>query len=179
MQVSEHVHALRIPFTITTEMGTVDRFVYTFIVYGSTICLIDTGVASSQQLIFDYIRRTGRKPEEISTIILTHSHPDHIGSAKTIKELTGCKIMAHSGEIDMIQDVDKQFAKRPVPGFYSLVGGSVAVDRILEEGDKIDLGDNLFLSVIHTPGHSEGQIRPWLQGMWFRYQGTCRYMMIL
>lgn len=163
MQVSNHVHALRIPFTITTEMGTIDRFVYAFIVYGPTICLIDTGVASSQQLIFDYIKLTGRKPEEISTIILTHSHPDHIGSAKTIKELTGCKIMAHSGEKDWIQDVDKQFAERPIPGFYSLVGGSVAVDRILEEGDEIDLGDNLGLRVLHTPGHSEGSISLYLE----------------
>jgi hypothetical protein len=120
--------------------------------------LIDTGVVSSQQLIFDYIKQIGRKPEEISTIILTHSHPDHIGSAKSIKELTGCKVLAHRGEKDWIEDVDKQFAERPVPGFYSLVGGSVTVDKTLEEGDNIDLGDNLKLKVLHTPGHSKGSI---------------------
>lgn len=158
MQVSDHVHALRIPFTITTEMGTVDRFVYAFLIYGHQICLIDTGVASSQTLIFDYITRTGRQPDEISTIILTHSHPDHIGSAKNIKELTGCKVMAHCGEKDWIENIDKQFAERPVPGFYSLVGGSVKVDRTLEEGDNIDLGGSLNLRVLHTPGHSKGSI---------------------
>ena len=162
MKVSDHVHALRIPFKITTEGGTLDRFVYCFIVCGSEIYLIDTGVASSEQLIFDYIRQIGRSPEEISTIILTHSHPDHIGSAKSIKELTGCKILAHGGEKDWIEDVDKQFAERPVPGFYSLVGGSVTVDKTLEEGDKIDLGDNLKLEVLHTPGHSKGSISLYL-----------------
>ncbi|HBP64424.1 MAG TPA: hypothetical protein DD730_09145 [Desulfosporosinus sp.] len=70
MQVSDHVHALKIPFTITTEMGAVERLAYAFIIiHGSQICLIDTGVASSEQLIFDYIRKIGRKPLEISTII--------------------------------------------------------------------------------------------------------------
>jgi glyoxylase-like metal-dependent hydrolase (beta-lactamase superfamily II) len=163
MQVSEHVHALKIPFIITTGAGIVDRFVYAFLIYGPTISLIDTGVVSSQQLIFDYIRQTGREPEEIATIILTHSHPDHIGSAKSIKELTGSKILAHHGEKDWIQDIDKQFSERPVPGFYSLVGGSATVDRILEEGDKIYLGDNLDLRVLHTPGHSNGSISLYLE----------------
>jgi len=162
MKVSDHVHALRIPFKITTAGGTQDRFVYSFIVCGSEIYLIDTGVASSEQLIFDYIKQIGRKHEDISAIILTHSHPDHIGSAKSIKELTGCKVMAHGGEKDWIEDVDKQFAERPVPGFYSLVDGAVKVDKILEEGDNIDLGDNLNLKVLHTPGHSKGSISLYL-----------------
>lgn len=163
MQVSEHVHALKIPFTITTEMGKVDRFVYSFIIYGPQICLIDTGVESSQTLIFDYIKRTGRQPDEISTMILTHSHPDHIGSAKNIKELTGCKVIAHCGEKDWIENIDKQFAERPVPGFYSLVGGSVKVDSTLEEGDIVDLGDRLKLRVLHTPGHSKGSISLYME----------------
>ncbi|MDR3585004.1 MAG: MBL fold metallo-hydrolase [Desulfosporosinus sp.] len=159
MQVSNHVHALRIPFTITTNMGVLDRFVYAFvIIHGSQICLIDTGVASSQQLIFDYIRQIGRKPEEIATIILTHSHPDHIGSVRSIKQITGCKVIAHSGEKEWIENVDKQFTDRPVPGFNSLVGGSVTIDRIVDEGEFIDLGDDLQLRVIHTPGHSKGSI---------------------
>jgi glyoxylase-like metal-dependent hydrolase (beta-lactamase superfamily II) len=32
------------------------------------------------------------------------------------------------------------------------------VDRILNEGDSIDLGKGLRLEVIHTPGHSKGSI---------------------
>jgi glyoxylase-like metal-dependent hydrolase (beta-lactamase superfamily II) len=48
--------------------------------------------------IFDYIRSTGRDPSEIVLIILTHSHPDHIGAARAIKQLTGCSIAAHPAE---------------------------------------------------------------------------------
>jgi len=77
--------------------------------------------------------------------------------------LTRCKVIAHNGEKEWIENVDKQFADRPVPGFHSLVGGSVIVERTVNEGDKIDLGDNLQLRVIHTPGHSKGSISLYLE----------------
>lgn len=32
------------------------------------------------------------------------------------------------------------------------------VDRLLEDGDVLDLGDGLGLEVLHTPGHSKGSI---------------------
>jgi hydroxyacylglutathione hydrolase len=159
MQISKHVHALKIPFKIPTAPEvSLDRFVYTFLIYGSEICLIDTGVASSINLIFDYIIKSGRNPEEISLIVQTHAHPDHIGSAKAIKEATGCSVAIHSLEKEWIEDVDLQFRDRPVPGFYNLVGGSASVDRILHDGETINLGNNMNLQVIHTPGHSKGSI---------------------
>jgi hydroxyacylglutathione hydrolase len=52
MQISKHIHALRIPFKIQiTPEVTLDRFVYAFLIYGSRIYLIDTGVASSTNVI--------------------------------------------------------------------------------------------------------------------------------
>lgn len=163
MKVSDHIHALRLPFKITTPAGNIDRFVYSFVVFGEDIYLIDTGVSSSYPMIFDYINKMGRKPEEIAAIILTHSHPDHLGSAKSIKELTGCRVMAHYAEKDWIENIDRQFAERPVPGFYGLVAGSVPVDQLLNEGDSIDLGDDLVMKVMHTPGHSHGSISLYLE----------------
>ena len=32
--------------------------------------------------------------------------------------------------------------------------------RLIDEGDVIDLGDRIF-EVLHTPGHSEGEILLW------------------
>lgn len=159
MQVTEHVHALKIPFEVRIDSTIiVERFVYVYLIYGKKIHLIDTGVASSEAKIFDYIRKTGREPEEISTVIQTHSHPDHIGATRTIKELTGCTVAAHKAEKAWIEDVELQFGERPFPGFHSLVGGSVEVDRTLQEGDTVQLEDDLSLEVLHTPGHSEGSI---------------------
>ncbi|GAB6179893.1 MBL fold metallo-hydrolase [Desulfotomaculum defluvii] len=159
MQVSKHVHALKIPFSIKIDKEkTINRFVYCFIIFGSKIHLIDTGVASSEDLIFKYIHQMGRDPKDISTITLTHSHPDHIGGVKAIKDFSECIVISHNNEKDWIENIEKQFAERPVPGFFSLVGGSVAIDKTVDNGDDIDLEDGLRLNVIHTPGHSEGSI---------------------
>ena len=46
MQVTPSIHALRHPFTVPIAPGiALDRFVYSYLVYGETITLIDTGVA--------------------------------------------------------------------------------------------------------------------------------------
>jgi len=159
LQITKNIHALKIPFHLIEPSGRrIDRFVYVYIIYGKKICLIDSGVASGDKVIFDYLRKTGRSPEEISLLILTHSHPDHIGGAYAIKAASGCEIASHAAERSWIEDVNLQFKERPVPGFESLVGGSVKVDRILQDGDAIDLDDEMSVKVLHTPGHSRGSI---------------------
>jgi len=161
MQVTPHVHMLRLPFTIRVSEDTVlERSVNMFIITGPAITLIDTGVAGSEEVIFDYIRSIGRDPAEIALLILTHSHPDHIGSARAIRQATGCIIAAHAAERAWIEDIGLQCTSRPVPGFHSLVGGSVPVGQLLEDGDTLALGDDSLpgLIVFHTPGHSPGSI---------------------
>ena len=158
MEITKNVHAVKIPFQVKTELGTLDRFVYSYLVTGEQVCLIDSGVVASEGVIFDYMEKIGLKPEDISLMILTHSHPDHIGSAVSVKAKSGCQVAAHSGERSWIEDVELQATERPVPNFHSLVEGPVDVDIILEEEDLVDLGENITLKVIHTPGHSKGSI---------------------
>jgi hypothetical protein len=55
MQLTEHIHALKIPFQVRTPLGTaVPRFVYAYLIYGKKIYVIDSGVASSENAILDY-----------------------------------------------------------------------------------------------------------------------------
>jgi len=129
MQITHSVHALRLPFTVPVAPGvSLERFVNIFMIYGETITLIDTGVAGCEKPIFEYIRSTGRDPSEISLIVQTHSHPDHIGATKAIRAATGCSIAAHPAERAWIENVELQNSERPVPGFSVLVGGSVPMD---------------------------------------------------
>jgi len=120
MKITEHVHALKIPFQINDPSGlNIQRFVYAFLICGQKICVIDSGVANSEKIIFEYIKILGRNPQDISLLILTHSHPDHIGAAAAIKKATDCVVAAHGAEIAWIQDIELQVKERPVPGFYS------------------------------------------------------------
>ncbi len=172
MQINKHVHAIKIPFTVMTPWGLMERFVYVYLIYGTNgVCLIDTGVASSEQAIFNYLRSTDRRVSDISLIIQTHSHPDHIGASRTIKGETGCSVAAHPAEKAWIENVKLQAAERPVPGFDSLVAGSLVVNRLLEDGEVFDLGCGLKLQVFHTPGHSKGSISILLLGYMTLFSG--------
>jgi hydroxyacylglutathione hydrolase len=159
MQITPHIHALKIPFRVTPPgMRPLERFAYVYFIIGDEICLIDSGVASSETMIFEYLQHMGRSPEEIALIILTHSHPDHIGAARAIRQSTGCKVAAHAAERLWIEDTERQERERPVPGFRTLVGGPVRVDYELRDGDRLMVGGDLGLEVFHTPGHSRGSI---------------------
>ncbi len=166
MKITDQIHALKIPFQIADPSGlVVDRFVYVYIIYGEEgITLVDSGVASSERPIFDYLRKMDRTPEEISLLILTHGHPDHMGAAQAVKEISGCSVASHSADRNWIEMPDQQLAERPVPGFRDLVKGSVQIDRVLQDGDLIDLGEGSKLEMIHTPGHSPGSISLWMPG---------------
>jgi hydroxyacylglutathione hydrolase len=160
MQVTSSVYALRIPFEVRPAPHVaIKRFVYVYMIVGKRhIALIDTGVAGSHEAIFQYLTSLGRGPEDIAVTILTHSHPDHIGSVKVIRETCHCVVVAHPAERRWIEDVALQARQRPVPGFDDLVAGPVKVDRVVEDGERLDLDEDLAVTFLHTPGHSAGSI---------------------
>jgi len=158
MKVSKSIHAIKIPFKLEVGLGkTLDRFVYAYLIYGKQICLIDSGVYGSTDLIFNYIRKAGRDPNEIAMMIFTHAHADHIGGAFEVQKSTGCKIAAHIDDVPWIEDIELQFRERPIPSFHSIVGSPVKVDLTLMDCANLELDDGT-IKVIHTPGHSRGHI---------------------
>lgn len=161
MQLTSTIHVLTINFNVPLPSGTVTRSVSVTILCHDRITLIDSGVKGSESAIFSYLQQIGRDSREIDTLVLTHSHPDHIGAAQAIVDATDCRVMAHEAERGWIEDVELQCLQRPVPGFHALVGGSVTVDQCLAHGDMLAIGKGMFLTVLHTPGHSAGSISLW------------------
>jgi len=152
MRVTEHVHALKVPFAVST------RFVYAYLIYGKQICMVDSGIASAKEKIFDYMQKTCRDPKEISWLVQTHSHADHIGLSAEIKKISACQVAAHGAEKAWIEDIELQYRERPTPTFRSYVQNSVSIDRVVSDGDTLDLGGGLTLKGVHTPGHSNGSV---------------------
>ncbi|MDD5093986.1 MAG: MBL fold metallo-hydrolase [Dehalococcoidia bacterium] len=89
----------------------------------------------------------------ISLVVVTHTHPDHIGAIAPVVESTGASFAVHEAEAKALQLYDfSQFAaydptfKRPPPP-----------NRSLTDGDSLIISD-LSFNVLHTPGHSAGGI---------------------
>src|SRR5579864_1908568 len=71
--------------------------VNTFLLESADDCtLIDTGLPGSADKILQAIRGLGKQPTDIRHIILTHAHPDHIGSLAAIKRISGADAYMHS-----------------------------------------------------------------------------------
>lgn len=152
MKINEYVHVIRKDFEVTKD---VKRYVNIYLIIGKNCYLIDSGVAGTEILISNYMKSIGRKFTDIKGIFLTHAHPDHIGAVAAIKRQTGCQVYAPLLGMDWIQDVQKQFAERPIPNFFKLVSESVKVDYPLLDGEVVALEKGITIKTLATPGHSD------------------------
>jgi glyoxylase-like metal-dependent hydrolase (beta-lactamase superfamily II) len=123
---------------------------------GDKLTLIDTGLPHNDKKILKYIESIGRKPEEVTTIIITHFHIDHVGSLNKIKEATNAKVAAHEFDADYV--AGKKPAPKPKNLMIKALTAVVKADPVdveirLKDNDKIGR-----LTVVSTPGHSEGSI---------------------
>ncbi len=159
MKLTNKIHILRHDFEINLGRNQkVPRFVNSMVIFGKKITLVDTGIKGCEANIFNYIKTSGRDISDIDTIILSHSHPDHIGSAAMIKKITGCRVLAHESERNWIEDIENQMKMRPVPGFFELVNESVQLDWVLKDGQIFEADEDINLQIIHSPGHSKGSV---------------------
>lgn len=108
--------------------------------------IIDPGANAKQ--ILGAVKDLGLN---IKVIVLTHSHMDHVGALAEVKEATGAEIAIHADEAQFLQ---KQPPQRVIHPFSQSLP---AADRLLREGDTIDIG-SLHFRVLHTPGHTPGGI---------------------
>ncbi len=128
------------------------------------LTLVDTGLSGSSARLIDFIHSLGRSVEEVSLIIITHNHIDHVGGLAELRKLTRAKVAAHKAEID---DSEGQSSYPKgirrllrIPPFSSLRSvfsvKPSEIDIRLEGGEVLKpLGG---LKVIHTPGHTPGSI---------------------
>jgi len=103
-----------------------------------------TSTASADAVIAA-VREQGR---EVSLILETHVHADHLSAAPYIQEQIGGRI----GIGSHITEVQETFGKVFNEGTAFERDGS-QFDLLLSDGDELTIG-SLPLSVVHTPGHT-------------------------
>ena len=111
------------------------------------LILVDTTDNAQATHVLAYLEKTGFKPTDIESIVISHVHPDHVAGLAALKDASDAEVAAHRIEAEFI-------SKRQVyPGARVLPHAAVDVEVPLEDGDRYQ-----ELTVIHTPGHTPGHI---------------------
>ena len=171
-EVLPGLHLLHLPLPMTPTIVNVY-----LIDGGDEWALVDTGMSSADS-IATFRAALGQldlAPERLGKIICTHHHPDHFGTSKAYKELSGATLYLHPAEYERSQSFllsDRpaeavrfflahglplhRFANVPRP--RDIWGGlyvTTAPDRPRPDGDVIAVGRRRQ-EVGGTPGHPPG-----------------------
>jgi metallo-beta-lactamase class B len=127
--------------------------------FAGELVMIDAGAGGSSQLLKKNIEKLGLSPAAISTLILTHCHIDHIGSAPWFREQFGCKLVMHDLDADAVERGDPV---RTAANWYDTDFPPTNIDRRIRGDEEILVFQGDELHCLHTPGHTPGSMVVWL-----------------
>ena len=108
----------------------------------------------------------------VSSVVLTHLHPDHLGLAAHLRDVDGAPVVMHALEAEAIRSMGS-FAPPPIDdwGVPADVAGELAQlvaampveqpllpDVVLDGAEATVDIDGVTATAIHTPGHTSGSI---------------------
>ena len=122
-----------------------------------SVTLVDTGLKTAPARVVEALAEIGSDPSDVTTIVLTHAHPDHAGGAADLSRRTGRGITVHADDADYVRtgsspsrDASFRLGRLIVrtPG-----ADPAPVARTMADGELLD---GSGLRVHHTPGHTPG-----------------------
>lgn len=150
---------------ISTPFG--GRTIYNYLVTaGNGFVLFDTGLKDTSRAVLQLLQSLKRKITDITTILLSHSHNDHIGALAELAEASGATVFAHAQAQTWMLDHERQFLERfshykksiPLPkrahaDFFEQLGRPWLADKWLTQFPHT-MALSRKMEILHTPGHS-------------------------
>lgn len=127
-----------------------------------TLVLVDTGYTGNADKILAAIREEG-KLKELSLILITHGHLDHIGSLPELRKSLGARVAVHRSEVEALRTGKSVSQKRAsilgrLAGSRGAKGWEPVQPDIVIDGE-MDLKEfRIDGTVIPTPGHTAGSV---------------------
>lgn len=133
------------------------------------VTVIDCGFPGYYDQLPVALGALGHSLDSVAAVVLTHYHPDHVGSAERIRAETGAQVYVPAGDADGIRS-----GKAPIPGglasslwrprmmrymAHAVRNGAsketpVTEFRTYEDGEVLAGAGGL--RAVHTPGHTAG-----------------------
>ncbi len=143
---------------------------WVLVVDGDEVTLVDTGFPRDRERVVTSLSRIGRSPADVAAVVLTHAHPDHLGSAEYFRTVVGKPVLAHELEVPnalgtRIEQVSigalLKMAWRPDVLVWVKDAMGLKVTKVERLGDVKTFGPGpLDLPgrpvPVHTPGHTSG-----------------------
>lgn len=127
--------------------------------------LIDSGNPDKAENLIAEIQKIGIRPSDIDYLILTHAHPDHAGNTRHLQEKYGTKVIAGSGEEDIIKKKGEDTNLCPTGFLGRIIQKTVAQKRYEHFAPDIVIGDSFNLkelgiqgTIFPLPGHTKGSL---------------------
>jgi glyoxylase-like metal-dependent hydrolase (beta-lactamase superfamily II) len=155
LQVDDHITAIDHNLLNLPGVGV------SYVVRGESIALIETGTSLTVPHTLAGLERLGIRPEQVDHILCTHIHMDHAGGAGYLAAaLPRAKVYIHSMTGQHLVDPSKLLpsVRRAVGEEAWPLHGDIKplpAERLRPaEALRLDLGRDVVLEAIATPGHS-------------------------
>lgn len=143
----------------------VSGYVNAYIIDGDEgVTIVDTGVPKRLDSISSALVGIGRRLADVKTIVITHGHGDHYGSAAAVKAESRATLVASAIDAPVLKG-DQKSTLPPFMEKYRFLKplASLAPDADNVEVDVTIAGDEPIelvsdLSAIQTPGHTAGHM---------------------
>jgi len=130
--------------------------VFAHLVDGDPASLIDTGYAGSAPSIERALSDLGRRLDDVRTVVCTHGHPDHAGSARALAD-RGIEVLIHPADAERMRTGWGSAVRHPSRGrLFAAMTPPLERFTPLANGDVLPMLGGL--EVIHTPGHTPGSV---------------------
>jgi len=177
-EIFPNLYKLRIPLPIPSL-----RYLNSYLIKAKDQCfLVDTGMCSDEAFneLCRQLAEIRIKPQNLTQILVTHFHIDHVGLISRLRKLSGAKLLVSekeaqatrlmTSEIDLehgmhlyedagipMETIDQMLGSTPSHLYFEIYEELGKPSRSLKNGDEVSIGEYSFRTV-WTPGHSPGHI---------------------
>ena len=154
-QLSENVYQVTTP--ASSHMAVV----------GDVLALVDCGLACTADRLVEELAPSVSADLPLRYLLLTHAHFDHVGGLPALRRFAPdmqvigsplCEeVFADDEKMKAIYEQNRRCAEamqKPFDEDFGEWRAGFRLDRIMGEGDLVDLGNDVTIKIIACPGHS-------------------------